>query len=56
MPCGCGGQSSVPTDFEVTFPDGSKTTFHTEVEARAALTRAGQDARLRTVPRGVLVS
>lgn len=43
MPCGsCGGKRQVNnTRFEVTLPNGTKKTVNNEIEASAAVARAG---------------
>jgi hypothetical protein len=53
-PCGCGGGSTEPMDYEARFSDGSTIRYRTEVEARAAVTRAG-GGQVKPVPRGALV-
>lgn len=41
MACGCRGGSNGTKSFVYTAPDGTTTTYRTEVEARAAQIRNG---------------
>lgn len=41
MPCACGANKAPAATYVVTKPDGSKTSYSSEVEAAAAAARAG---------------
>lgn len=41
MPCSCGKKKSAASSYEVTLPDGSKRVFSSELQAKAAMIRAG---------------
>lgn len=50
MGCGCGkGTAQQKLQYVVTAPNGTSKTYHTEVEARAAVTRLGGGA-IQKVP------
>lgn len=41
MACACGANKRAATKYVVTLPGGDKKTFQTEIEAKAAIQRAG---------------
>ena len=41
MPCACGANKKAAPKYVATLPDGQKKTYQTEIEAKAAVQRAG---------------
>lgn len=41
MPCSCQSNGKAQTKYSVTLPTGEKKTYQTEIEAKAAVQRAG---------------